>query len=105
MNQLPQPAVASNPAIPRQADTDDQLIAMWVASTASAHARRARAADSQSFLTHVGKPLGRVTAGDVISFAASFEGLASATRARRLSHAKSLLSFAHRLGYVPFNCG
>ncbi len=32
-------------------------------------------------------------------------GLSSATRVRKLSSVKPLLSYAHRLGYVAFNVG
>lgn len=94
-----------SPIIPRQADTDGQLIGMWIASSHSPHARRARAYDAQAFLDAVRKPLGLITARDVMGYSESLTGIAPATRGRRISHVKSLLSFAHRLGLIAFNPG
>jgi site-specific recombinase XerD len=62
-------------------------------------------ADSQAFLAHAGRPLRSVTVGEVQSYRATLEHLAPASRARKLSAVKSLLSFARRLGYVPFDVG
>jgi integrase/recombinase XerD len=42
---------------------------------------------------------------DLHSFAGSLAALASASQARKLSSVKSLLTYAHRLGYVTFNVG
>lgn len=94
-----------SPAIPRQVDTDAQLIGMWISSSHSPHARRARTYDAQAFLEFVQKPLGLITARDVMGYSESITGAAPATRGRRISHVKSLLSFAHRLGVIAFNPG
>jgi site-specific recombinase XerD len=87
-----------------QADTDQQLIALWLhgrpASTQSAHG-----ADVARFLAVVGKPLRSVTLGDVQAFADSLQAKAPATRARILSSIKSLFAFGYRLGYLPFDVG
>ena len=46
-----------------------------------------------------------MTLGDVQGFVDAIAGLAPASRARKISAVKSLLSFAHRAGYVVFNVG
>lgn len=58
-------------------------------------------------LAFVGKPLVQITVGDLQAWAEQLreEELAPATRAHRLAAVKSLLSLAHRLGYLPFNPG
>jgi integrase/recombinase XerD len=86
-----------------QADTDSQLIALWL------HDRPATTQgvyrfDSERFLAFVDKPLRQVTLGDVQAFSDALPG-APATRARILSSLKSLLAFGYRLGYLPFDVG
>ena len=46
-----------------------------------------------------------VTVGNVQAFADTLAELSDATRARKLSAVKSLLSFGHRIGYLPFDVG
>jgi integrase/recombinase XerD len=89
---------------PVQASTDAELVALWLHGRCPA-TTRAYAADAAAFLSHVGKQLGTVTLGDVQGFVDTLAGLAPANRARKISAVKSLLSFAHRVGYVVFNVG
>ena len=89
-------------AVVRQAHDDAHLVALWVGSSNSAHTRRARSEDAARFLAAVGKPLAVVTVGDLQDYAAALTGSDSA-RARKVNHAKSLLSFGQRLGYLAFN--
>ncbi len=90
--------------IPVQAETDARLIAMWLHGR-SAGTARAYAADVRAFLAHAGKLLRAATVGDVQAYGDSLAGLATASQARKLSAVKSLLTYAHRLGYVTFNVG
>jgi site-specific recombinase XerD len=87
-----------------QADSDETLIRLWL-SGRSPRTVRAYEADARAFLTHAGVPLRAATVGHVQAFGESMAGSSSATRARKLSSVKSLLSYAHRLGYVAFNVG
>ena len=87
-----------------QADSDAHLVELWVGSSNSHHTRRARQEDARRFLAFVGKPLIAVTVGDMIGYADSLTGSDSA-KARKVKDAKSLLTFGHRLGYLPFNVG
>ena len=91
-------------AITAQAESDGHLVALWVGSSNSPHTRRAREGDARRFLGFVAKPLIAVTVGDLQAYAASLTG-SDSSRARKLDHAKSLLGFAHRIGYLPFNVG
>ncbi len=91
----------------RQASTDAQVLAMWLHGKAP-NTARAYAREAAAFSAFVGgAPLSAVTLGDVQAYADALEarGLAPATRARALAAVKSLLTFAHRIGYCPVNVG
>ncbi len=95
---------ASPTAFPRQAETDEQLIRLWL------HGRpetttRAYEFDADRFCAYVGKPLRMITVGTVQAFADSIEHLADASRARALSAVKSLLRYFKRIFYMTFNVG
>jgi site-specific recombinase XerD len=104
-------------ALVRQAESDAHLLALWLFGR-SPHTRRAYRRAAQDFLAAVGKPLRRVTLGDVQGYAQALAGpreqdedgrvlevLAPASQALALSAVKSLLAFGHRLGYLPFDVG
>jgi integrase/recombinase XerD len=86
-----------------QADTDERLVELWLhgrnALTVEAYTR-----DVGDFLKAVGKSIRALTIGDLQAWVSTLEG-APATRRRRLAAAKSLLTFASRIGYVPFKAG
>jgi Phage integrase, N-terminal SAM-like domain len=86
-----------------QADTDERLVELWL------HGRNeltiaAYGVDVAGFLEAVGKPIRSVSIGDLQAWVSTLEG-APATRRRRLAAVKSLLTFATRIGYIPFNAG
>lgn len=92
--------------IPQQAETDEQLIGLWLhgrPATTTANYR----ADAKRMMTFVGKPLTVTTLADLQAFALKLEaeGLAPGTQHRILSAVKSLFSFACKLGYVRFDVG
>ncbi len=93
------------PSLPAQADSDRHMVALWVARHESRHTRRNYLRQAERFLAHVGRPMGEVRLGDVQGYAASLDGLASASRANALAAVKSLLSFAQEVGYLRFNVG
>lgn len=90
-------------AVPAQADTDARLIELWLhcrnGLTASAYR-----ADVTNFFGFVDKTIRNVTIGDLQAWVDQLAG-APASRARRLAAVKSLLTFATRVNYVPFNVG
>lgn len=78
------------------------MVSLWLANYRSPHTRRRYAADAALFFAFVGKPLGRVTVRDIQAFGGSDRG-APSTIAARLTGVKSLIAFAHRVGYIPFD--
>jgi len=90
--------------ITNQADTDGQVLALWLHGR-SKHTQRAYSAKAERFLSFSMKPLVRVSLRDLQSFADSLTGLAQSSKAQTLAAIKSLLAFAHKIGYIPFNVG
>lgn len=90
--------------IPRQADSDSQMIALWLHNKRE-HSQRAYTADVQRLLAAVQKPLAEIMLKDLQDFADSLSELSANTQKRALSSVKSLFSFAHKLGYLRFNVG
>lgn len=86
--------------------SDRTLILRWLHGRPD-QTHRAYHADVIRFLLHVGHPLADVTLADLQEYADALAdlGLASATRARLLNTMKSLLSFAHEMGYLSVNVG
>ena len=93
-------------AIPTQARSDAELLALWLHGRA-AHTQRAYQRAVGRFLHSVRKPLPAVTLGDLQAFAAELEGegLAPASRRLILAAVKSLLAFGQRVGYLRFDVG
>lgn len=98
------PVAPPGPPALVQADSDDQVLHLWLHEK-SPRTRRAYRADVAAFLALVARPLRAITLGDVQGFKDSLAGLASASQARKLSAVKSLLSFGHGLGYLAYNVG
>jgi integrase/recombinase XerD len=95
---------SSNGAIAPRADHDAELIALWLHGR-PVQTRRAYAGDVARFRAFVGKPLARVTLGEVQAYADGLAALAAATQERQLSAVKSLLAFGHRIGVLPADVG
>jgi integrase/recombinase XerD len=91
-------------AFPRQAETDEQLIRLWLHGRPK-NTQRAYSRDAERFRAFAGKALAQVTVGDIQAFRDSLDNLSDASRARLLSSVKSLLTYGHRIGYLPFNVG
>jgi len=83
--------------------TDEALVRMWTHGR-SLHTVRAYRRDIDRLLAFVRKPLRAITLSDLQAFADSLSGEAS-SRGRALAAAKSLLTFAFKLGAIPFNVG
>jgi integrase/recombinase XerD len=86
------------------AASDDQLLQLWLHGR-SEHTQRAYRADVERFQSGAGKSLRQITLADLQQFADSLTTLAPASRCRTLAAVKSLLSFGHRTGYLPFDVG
>jgi len=88
-----------------QADTDAQVVALWLHGK-SANTRRAYGREARQFMAFTGKTLPTTTLGDMQAYADDLESrLSQSSRVRALAAIKSLLSFAHLIGYLPVNVG
>jgi site-specific recombinase XerD len=82
---------------------DEKLVAMWVHGRSN-HTVRAYRRDVARLREFTRKPLRLITLGDLQAFSDSLTGEAS-SRGRTLASVKSILTFAFKLGAVPFNVG
>jgi integrase/recombinase XerD len=98
------PVASTALVAPQQAESDQHLIDLWLHGR-SPHTQRAYRADTERFLEAVGKPLHRITLGDLQAFAGQLaeSGLEPSSVHRSMSAVKSLFAFGHRLGYLPFD--
>jgi site-specific recombinase XerD len=94
-------AVAALPIPPDT--TEEQLIGLWLHGK-SANTIRAYRRDIAAFRAFIGKPIRLAYLGDLQRYADALGG-SPASCARRLLVVKSLLSFASRMGFTPFNIG
>lgn len=86
------------------AQTDEHVIGLWLHGR-SPHTQDAYSHDVERFNRFVpNKPLAQIRLEDLQTFLDSLTG-ADASRARAISAVKSLLGFAHRIGYIPFDVG
>lgn len=87
--------------------TDEQVVNLWINSTRSQATRSAYSYEWQKIRAYwFPKGIRAVTLEDVQELHAYCLGTMSAHAAnRRLAAAKSLLSFAHKIGYTIFNVG
>lgn len=92
-----------------RAGNDAELVASWLAGMHSEVTRAKFAATAERFLALLsaeGLTLRTATIEDVrAAIDALGVGKAGSSKAQYAQRAKSLLSYAHRLGYVPFNAG
>lgn len=91
--------------VPAQANSDSEMVDLWLRSFRSPNTRSGYAHDVAVFFGFVLAPLHSVTVRTIQAFAETQAGMAPATIARRLSSVKSLIALAHRLGYLPFDMG
>jgi integrase/recombinase XerD len=89
-----------------RARSDAELIASWLASLTSAHTRRNFELTASRFREALTADLRTATVEDVREAVANITaGLSNATARQYLLRVTSLLSYAHNLGYSPFNAG
>ena len=106
-SQMDASSLQSVSAVPvKQADTDEQLIALWLHGR-SKHTQRAYLADIQHFCINTHKSFREIRLVDIQEFEISLIGqkLEQNSINRTLAAVKSLISFAHRIGYLIFDVG
>jgi site-specific recombinase XerD len=90
-----------------RATTDEQMLASWLASLNSEHTRVNFEVTARRFLAEL--PAGGLRAATVEdvrdALAAITQGMAESSARQYVLRVKSLLGYAHRLGYSPFNAG
>ncbi|MBI9060243.1 MAG: tyrosine-type recombinase/integrase [Labilibaculum sp.] len=93
-------------SIPKQAESDEQLIQLWLHGR-SKHTQRAYASDVVKFYKFVDKPLSQITLGNLQDFADELiqSELTDISVKRILSSVKSLFAFGHKIGYLAFDVG
>lgn len=98
------PVTTTALVIPKQAESDEHLIDLWLHGR-SKHTQRAYRSDSKRLLVAINKPLHQITLGDLQQLASELmaEELEPSTVYRTLSAVKSLFAFGHRLGYLQFD--
>ena len=90
-----------------QATSDAHLISLWLRGK-SEHSTDAYARDVKQFLDFtVDTPLSEVKLQDIWDWADHLkaQGMKPTTYTRKLAAVKSLFSFGHTVGYLPFNVG
>lgn len=89
------------------ANSDQQLIDLWLADkqARSEATRYLYELTVRQFWEVVPKSLGQVRLEDLRAYERTLDRYRPATRAQRIATIKSLLSFAHRVGYTTFNVG
>lgn len=94
----------SQAEIVRQAHSDEQVVGLWLHGR-SPHTQKAYSGDVVRFFKKVDKQLSHVTLGDLQSFADSLieAGLKPASQHRILASVKSLITFAHKIGYLKYD--
>jgi integrase/recombinase XerD len=89
-----------------RAQSDAELVESWAASLASAHSRRNFEKTALRFLEALPAGIRKATVEDVREALAKItEGRSDATAQQYVLRVKSLLSYGHKLGYMPFNAG
>jgi integrase/recombinase XerD len=89
-----------------RAETDEELLTSWLDALGSAHTRRNFEQTSRRFLAKLPMGLRAATVEDVRDALTKVtRGLAETTARQYVLRIKSLLGYAHGLGYTPFNAG
>jgi integrase/recombinase XerD len=87
-----------------QASSDEELVKLWLHGRPT-NTQRAYRHEIDRFIKFTQKPLQVTALRDVQEFTDSLAGMKSSSVGRALAVLKSLLSFAHQIGYLQFNVG
>ena len=91
----------------RQAENDDQVLELWIRSKRSEHSRRAYLRAWRLFWEFCQEPIQKIGIRHLQDFQEHLRGreLSDASIRQIGGAIKSLMTFAFRVGYVPFNPG
>ena len=108
MSNLPKVTVHHRIGVVRatRAETDEQLLQSWLKSLSSPHTRRNFETTARRLLAELPMGLRDAKVEDVRTALENVtHGVGKATRQQYVLRAKSLLGYAHKVGYTPFNAG
>jgi integrase/recombinase XerD len=89
-----------------RAETDEQLLQSWLKSLSSPHTRRNFETTARRVLAELPMGLREATVEDVRTALENVtQNVGKATRQQYILRTKSLLGYAHKVGYTPFNAG
>ena len=97
--------VPYNPAPVVRASDDDTIIDLWLRKKRNPRTRELYAYTVNGFREFIGCELRHLTLERFEDYCDSLKHYRPATQAQRISTVKSLLSFAQKVGYVPYNVG
>lgn len=84
---------------------DAHLIELWLRKQRNKLTRESYGRTAADFREYVGVDLRALRLDDLLRYADHLAGVSPATQSRKLNTVKSLITFAHRVGYIPFNVG
>jgi site-specific recombinase XerD len=100
------PAIRIEALSATRARNDEELVTSWLDSLRSAHSQRNFAMTAQRFIAALPMGLRAATVEDVRdAIVAATVGASTSTGRQYTLRIKSLLSYGHDLGYIPFNAG
>ena len=89
-----------------RAENDEQLLQSWLKSLSSPHTRRNFETTARRVLAEIPMGLRSATVEDVRDALEKVTSrVGKATRQQYVLRIKSLLGYAHKVGYTPFNAG
>jgi integrase/recombinase XerD len=89
-----------------RAETDEQLLQSWLKSLSSPHTRRNFETTARRVLAELPMGLRSASVEDVREALEKVtHGVGKTTRTQYVLRVKSLLGYAHKVGYTPFNAG
>src|SRR4051812_30740870 len=96
--------LSATPPVSVESDPDSTLVRLWLHGRSPTTILNYRL-EAKRFRAFVGKTLAQVTLAELQAFADSLEsrGLQPPTRRRALAAVKSLYTFGHRLGALPYD--
>jgi integrase/recombinase XerD len=108
MGNLPKVTVPHRIGVVRatRAETDEQLLQSWLKSLSSPHTRRNFETTARRVLAELPMGLRSASVEDVREALEKVtHGVGKTTRTQYVLRVKSLLGYAHKVGYTPFNAG
>lgn len=88
-----------------KADNDDTIVDLWLRTKRNPATRSLYAYTVAGFRQFIGCELRGLTLDRFMDYCDELKAYRPATQAQRISTVKSLLSFAQKVGYIPYNVG